>query len=56
LKPVYAGDTVTYSTSLTDSRPLMSRPGTFINTSANEGINQNGDTVLRFQSSVLEFE
>jgi acyl dehydratase len=56
LKPVYAGDTVTYSTSLTDSRPLMSRPGTFINSSSNEGVNQNGDTVLRFQSSVLEFE
>jgi acyl dehydratase len=56
LKPVYAGDTITYSTSLIDSRPLMSRPGTFLSTSANEGVNQKGETVLRFQGSVLEFE
>jgi acyl dehydratase len=56
LKPVYAGDTITYSATLVESRPLASRPGTWINMTANEGVNQKGETVLRFQGSVLEFD
>ncbi len=56
LKPVYAGDTVTYSVTLIESRPLMSRPGTSINLTANQGVNQKGETVLRFESTVLEFD
>jgi acyl dehydratase len=56
LRPVYAGDEVTYFATLTASRPLASRPGTFMNTTLNEGINQNGDMVVTFESSVLEFE
>lgn len=56
LKPVYAGDTITYSVTLIESRPLMSRPGTWISTTANQGVNQRGETVLRFESSVLEFD
>jgi len=56
LKPVYAGDTITYSVTLIESRPLMSRPGTSINLTANQGVNQKGETVLRFESTVLEFD
>jgi acyl dehydratase len=56
LKPVYAGDSVTYSVTLLDSRPLASRPGTWINRTLNEGVDQHGDPVLRFEGSVLEFE
>jgi acyl dehydratase len=55
LKPVYAGDMITYSVTLVDSRPLTSRPGTLINLTTNEGVNQKGEIVLLFESSVLEF-
>lgn len=55
-KPVYAGDDVTYFVTLLDARPLESRPGIWLNTTFNEGVNQSGETVLTFQSSVLEFE
>lgn len=56
LKPVFAGDTVTYSVTMLESRPLASRPGWLINTNRTEGVNQNGEPVLRFTASVLEFE
>jgi acyl dehydratase len=55
LRPVYAGDRITYSVTLTDTRELASRPGTWLNSTLNEGVNQNGDLVLRFESSVLDF-
>ncbi len=55
-RPVYAGDDVTYFTTMIASRPLASRPGTFMNTTLNEGVNQKGETVVTFESSVLEFE
>jgi len=56
LKPVYAGDRIIYAVTLLSSRPLTSRPGTLMNTILCEGDNQNGETVIRFESSVLEFE
>lgn len=56
LKPVYAGDDITYYTTLLDTRPLASRPGTHINTTLNEGVNQHGETVVSFVSTVLEFD
>ncbi|POO57922.1 MaoC family dehydratase [Agrobacterium rosae] len=55
-RPVYAGDDITYFATMIASRPLASRPGTFLNTTLNEGVNQNGETVVSFESSVLEFE
>ncbi|MDO1582324.1 MaoC family dehydratase [Rhizobium oryzicola] len=55
LRPVYAGDTITYYVTLTETRELASRPGTWLNSTFNEGVNQNGETVMRFESSVLEF-
>ena len=55
LKPVYAGDSITYSVTLADSRPLASRSGTWINMTINEGVNQHGDLVMRYEGTVLEF-
>jgi acyl dehydratase len=56
LRPVFAGDTVTFFVTLLDSRPMASRPGWLMNTILCEGVNQDGIAVLRFESSVLEFE
>ena len=56
LKPVYVDDSITYSTTLLESRPLASRPGTWINTTLNDGVNQHGETVMRYEGTVLEFE
>jgi acyl dehydratase len=55
-KPVYSGDSITYAVTMLDARPLASRPGTWINTTLNEGVNQHGDPVMRYEGSVLEFE
>jgi acyl dehydratase len=55
LRPVYAGDSITYAVTLIASRPLASRPGTLMNTILCEGDNQNGEPVIRFESNVLEF-
>ena len=55
LKPVFAGDTITYSVTLTGSRELASRSDRLINTILNAGRNQNGEAVIRFESTVLEF-
>lgn len=56
LKPVYAGDTITYSLTSLENRPLASRPGLMLNVGLGEGENQNGETVLRFKTKILEFE
>ncbi|KIQ02774.1 dehydratase [Agrobacterium tumefaciens] len=56
LRPVYAGDDVTYFATMIASRPLASRPGILLNTTLNEGVNQHGETVVTFESNVLEFE
>ncbi|UHS57156.1 MaoC family dehydratase [Agrobacterium vaccinii] len=56
LRPVYAGDDITYYATMIASRPLASRPGTHLNTTLNEGVNQHGETVVRFESNVLEFD
>jgi acyl dehydratase len=55
LKPVYAGDTVSYYVTFLESKELASRPGWRINTILNEGENHNGETVIRFESKVIEF-
>ena len=54
-KPVFAGDTITYSVTLTGSRELASRSDRLINTILNAGRNQKGEPVIRFESTVLEF-
>ena len=55
LKPVYAGDMITYSLTSLESRPLASRPGLILNIGLGEGVNQNGQCVLRFRTKILEF-
>jgi acyl dehydratase len=49
LKPVYAGDTISYDTRLIEKR-LTSRPGWGLVKSKNSGINQYGVTVFEFES------
>lgn len=56
LKPVYAGDAITYSLTSLESRPLASRPGLILNTGLGEGFNQTGEAVLRFRTKILEFD
>ncbi|CAN7216972.1 MaoC family dehydratase [Rhizobium sp. LjRoot254] len=56
LKPVYAGDTVTYSMRFTGSRPIPSRPGRNIVEINYEGRNQKGDLVFTVDASVVEFD
>lgn len=56
LRPVFAGDAVTYSVTFLGGRPLNSRPGHRLNQILCEGSNQDGAPVLRFESAVLEFE
>ncbi len=46
LKPVRAGDTITYYTEFVDKRHLASRPGWGIAFSLNTGENQHGELVF----------
>ncbi|MEH3144130.1 MAG: MaoC family dehydratase [Methylobacterium frigidaeris] len=51
LRPVYAGDTVRYSITLTDKRPSASRPGWGLVHHTATGHDQNGDEVFRFDGA-----
>ena len=53
LKPVYAGDTVSYSSILTQARPSGSRPGWGLVTHHNVGVNQHGARVIEFLGTVF---
>lgn len=53
LKPVYAGDTVTFTRRALGHRALGSRPGWRVLTIVCAGHNQNGEPVLEFESAVL---
>lgn len=48
-RPVFVGDTVTYSSTIIDKRELNSRPEWGMLTYAAEAYNQNGDSVLTFK-------
>lgn len=50
LKPVYAGDTVTYSTEVLETRTSASRPDWGIMTIRNSGANQKAEAVISFVS------
>jgi acyl dehydratase len=52
LKPVYAGDTISFATEVLEARPLNSRPGWGIISLHNTGVNQHGEPVISFVSSV----
>ena len=50
LRPVYAGDTISYATEVVDARPSNSRPGWGLMTIRNGGVNQKGEPVISFVS------
>jgi acyl dehydratase len=53
LKPVYAGDTITFTRTALSHRAMASRPGWRILTIRCEAHNQDGAPVLTFDSAVL---
>ena len=55
LKPVHAGDTLTYFMRVTGDRTVPNRPGRNIVEMSYEGINQRGELVYSVDCSVLEF-
>jgi acyl dehydratase len=56
LKPVFAGDTVTYSMRFNGDAPVPHRHGRHLCNLTYEGVNQNGEAVMRFDCAVVEFE
>lgn len=53
LRPVYAGDRITYTTEIAATRPLNSRPGWGLVTYFTTGTNQAGERVISFYSSAF---
>ena len=53
LKPVYAGDTIAYRSTVTGKRNSASRPGWGMMTHRNSGVNQNGEEVFSFDGAVF---
>ncbi|WP_173934715.1 MaoC family dehydratase [Chelativorans sp. Marseille-P2723] len=53
LKPVYAGDTITFTRTALSHRRLASRPGWRLLTLKGTAINQDGQTVMEFDNAVL---
>jgi acyl dehydratase len=51
LKPVYAGDVITYASEVAEKRASKSRPGLGLVFSHNTGTNQNGEVVMSFTGS-----
>jgi acyl dehydratase len=53
LKPVYAGDTITYASEVIETRAVQSRPDKGLVLALNTGTNQAGELVFSFVSSVF---
>lgn len=53
LKPVYAGDTITYSNVVTGKTESKSRPHWGVVHAANTGVNQHDEPVFFFKSNVF---
>jgi len=53
LKPVYAGETVSFSRTALSHRAMGSRPGWHLLTVYAEGVDSTGDKVIEFNSAVL---
>ena len=53
LKPVYAGDTIAYSSTVTDKRESASKPRWGLVTHHNTGTNQKGERVFEFIGTVF---
>jgi acyl dehydratase len=52
-KPVYVGDTIAYATEVIEARSLNGRPGWGMIFIRNTGVNQHGEPVISFISSVF---
>lgn len=53
LKPVHAGDTLTFASEIMETRPVESRPDKGLVFALNTGINQAGDLVFSFVSCLF---
>jgi acyl dehydratase len=53
LKPVFAGETITYTRKFISHRPMGSRPGYHIVTLIAEGFDSKGDKVIEFENAVV---
>lgn len=53
LRPVYAGDTITYRNVIVDLRNSGSKPGWHIMSNHVEATNQNGELAMSFDSAVF---
>jgi acyl dehydratase len=53
IRPVFAGDTVTYTSTLVEKREMKTRPQWGLAIHANEGVNQDGTLVFSFTGKVL---
>jgi acyl dehydratase len=53
LKPVYVGDTISYTTEIMERRPSNSRPAWGLITIRNGGANQKGEPVISFVSTAF---
>lgn len=53
LKPVFAGDTITYKRTVHAVRPLSSRPGWSMLSMSTSAFNQHGEKVLSFDNSAM---
>ena len=53
IKPVYAGDTISYASEVVALRPSQSRPGWGLLTLRSTGTNQAGELVLSFLSAAF---
>ena len=52
-RPVFAGETITFTRTSVAHRPLASKPGWRLLTGRAEGFDSTGGTVLEFETSVL---
>lgn len=53
LKPVYAGETVSFTRTALHHRALVSRPGWRVLALSGDGADSTGDRVIEFESAVL---
>jgi acyl dehydratase len=53
LKPVYVGDTITYSSEVIELRTSNSKPGSGLMTILSKGVNQNSEPVITFMSTTF---
>ena len=53
IKPVYAGDTITYTNTVSSIRQSKSKPGWHIMQTSVEAVNQHFEPVMSFESAVF---